>query len=179
MMALVQTIRELEGKLLYKSKNLKYSNLLLVLILSVFYTLTSNAHTYKNMNVEIIHPWCYAASVGDNSMASLTISNDSDNDIELIGISSDLINHIMIMKDGKSVDKITVSKNGGIRGEDDFQVMFHGLKRSLVSGESIPAKLEFSSGMNINIKFVIGENTMLDEGEDMNETQEHHDHSNH
>ena len=50
-----------------------------------------------------------------------------------------------------------ISADGGIRGEDDFSIMFHGLKKDLVSGENIPAILKFSSGMNINIKFVIGE----------------------
>ena len=57
--------------------------------------------------------------------------------------------------------------------------MFHGLKVDLVAGKNIPAVLEFSSGMVIDIKFVIGENTTLDEDQDMDDSKEHHDHSHH
>ena len=178
MTALVQVIKGLEGSV----ENFKKSRFLYLIIIGIFgllFTLTSYAHTYKKMNVEIIHPWCAATLSGGNSNAYITISNDSDKDIELVGISSDFIQHIMFMKNGKSVDKITISADGGIRGEDDFSIMFHGSKKDLVSGENIPAILKFSSGMTIDIKFVIGENTTLDEKENTENTQENHDHSNH
>ena len=178
MMELVLAIKELEGSVLYLKKSI-FLYFIIISILGLLFTFTSNAHTYKKMDVEIIHPWCVATLSGGNSNAYITISNDSNKDIELIGISSDFIKHIMLMKNGKSIEKISISADGGIRGEDDFSIMFHSSKKDLVSGENIPAILKFSSGMTIDIKFVIGENTTLDEKENTENTQEHHDHSNH
>ena len=171
-------IKELVDKML-KVFKLKYLNIFILGILSTFLVFGAYSHTYNKDGLEIIHPWCESALSGENSTAYLTISNDSETDISLIGISSEYIHHIMLMKDDKSVDNIIIPGNGGIRGEDDFSVMFHGLKDDLVAGENIPAVLEFSSGMVIDIKFVIGENTTLDEDQDMNDSKEHHDHSHH
>ena len=162
----------------YLSK-FKIRCLILTSIIAMLIAYNSYAHTYKKMNVEIIHPWCSAGVKGDNTVCYITISNDSDKDIELKDIDSDSIHHIMLMKNGKSVDKILIKGNGGIRGEDDFSIMLHGLKHDLITGGNSPAILKFSSGMTIDIKFVIGENTTLDEGSGMDNTQEHHDHSNH
>ena len=162
----------------YLSK-FKIRCLILTGIISILIAHNSYGHTYKKMNVEIIHPWCSAGVKGDNTVCYITISNDSDKDIELKDIDSDSIHHIMLMKNGKSVDKILIKGNGGIRGEDDFSIMLHGLKHDLITGGNSPAILKFSSGMTIDIKFVIGENTTLDEGSGMDNTQEHHDHSNH
>ena len=160
-------------------KSLRYIYIIFISIFSLLFSLNSYAHTYKKMDVEIIHPWCVANLNGSNTNAYITISNDSNKDVELVGISSDFVQHIMLIKNGKSINKIAISGDGGIRGEDDFSIMFHGLKKDLVTGENIPAILKFASGMTIDIKFVIGENTTLDEKENEDNTQEHHDHSNH
>ena len=53
--------------------------------------------------------------------------------------------------------------------------MLHGLKRNLINGNHINAILLFSNGMDMKIKFVIGQNTMLDE-EDKSEDQHKHEH---
>ena len=94
MTALVQVIKGLEGSV----ANFKKSRFLYLIIIGIFgllFTLTSYAHTYKKMNVEIIHPWCVATLSGGSSNAYITISNDSDKDIELVEISSDFIQNIM------------------------------------------------------------------------------------
>jgi len=91
----------------YLSK-FKIRCLILTGIISILIAHNSYGHTYKKMNVEIIHPWCSAGVAGDNTFCNITISNDSDKDVELIGIDSDSVHHIMLMKNGKSVDKILI-----------------------------------------------------------------------
>ena len=83
MMELVLAIKELEGSVLYLKKSI-FLYFIIISILGLLFTFTSNAHTYKKMDVEIIHPWCVATLSGGNSNAYITISNDSNKDIELI-----------------------------------------------------------------------------------------------
>ena len=119
-----------------------------------------NAHTYEQDGIEIIHPWCTPSIKGDMSNCSLTISNDNESAIFLKSINSVHINHIMIMKDGNTLKKLEIPASG-IRGEDDFNIMLHGTKMDLEIGKFFEANVIFNSSRSIVIKFVIGQDTML------------------
>ena len=156
----------------YIDKHFLYS--LIIIGCGILLSLNANSHTYESMGIEVIHPWCKEGLKGDNSSANITISNETNKNIDLISIKSDDISHIMFIKHEKSVNKITIPSQG-IRGEDDFSIMLHGVKRDLTKGNHINAILLFSSGMEMKIKFVIGQDTMLDE-EDKSEDQHKHEH---
>ena len=127
---------------------------------------------YEEMGIEILHPWATESDNDGNAMAYLTISNNTDNEIALEKISTDTSSMIMFMKGGKVVKSLIIPPQS-IRSIDDFSIMLHGIENKLIEGKSFPAKLIFSSGMIIDIKFVIGESTPLDDAE------EEMDHSNH
>lgn len=156
----------------YLDKHFLYS--LIIIACGILLSLNANSHTYESMGIEVIHPWCEEGLKGDNSSANITISNETNKNIDLISIKSADISHIIFIKNENSVNKITIPSKG-IRGEDDFSIMLHGLKRNLINGNHINAILLFSNGMDMKIKFVIGQNTMLDE-EDKSEDQHKHEH---
>ena len=149
---------------------LKYIVVLMMLITSELFS-----HTYEKMGIEIIHPWCTPGIIENNSKAYLTISNNSENNVNLMKITSENIVHIMLLNlEGKNLDKLLIPA-GSIRGSDDFQIMFHGLKSDMIKGESIDANLVFDNQMIIKVKFVVGESTMLD-SEDETEEENHNHH---
>ena len=80
--------------------------------------------------------------------------------------------HMFISND-KNVESISIPANS-IRSMDDFNIMFHGIATHLKEGNAFPAKLIFSSGIEINIKFVVGETTSLDDAEKKMEHKHHH-----
>jgi copper(I)-binding protein len=51
--------------------------------------------------------------------------------------------------------------------------MFHGIKNKLNIGNVFPAKLFFSGDIEIDIKFVVGETTSLDEAEQLMDHNHH------
>ena len=159
-----------------------YNNISFKLILLTFLgfliSLQTHAHTYEKMGIEIIHPWCAEGISNKNSMANITIANNTKNNIGLTSIKSDTIGHIMLMKDNKPVDKIIIPGEG-IRGEDDFKIMFYSLKEDLKIGDNIDAFLIFSTGMEIKIKFVVGQNSMLDKEENIKKAEDQHQHEQH
>ena len=71
----------------------------------------------------------------------------------------------MIMSNKKIIKQLIVPPNS-IRSRDDFHFTLHNIENKLIHGNAFPAKLIFSSGLEIKIKFVIGETTSLDEAED-------------
>ena len=61
-----------------------------------------------------------------------------------------------------------------IRSIDDFYIMLHGINNKLKIGSAFSAKLFFSSGTEVDVKFVIGESTTLDEAEQSKSHEHHH-----
>ena len=149
----------------------------LTIITNIFILSTKvNSHTYEKMGIEIIHPWCSPSKKEGNSICNLTIANNTENPISLTNIHSNDIGHIMIMKNDNPAEKIVIPANG-IRTTDDFSLMLHGTKKDLIKGENSSANLEFDNGMTINIRFVIGEDTMLIDNK--KNDKKHSDHGNH
>ena len=141
-----------------------------ILILVVNSTLYS--HMYEKEGLEILHPWSSASTDG-NANAYLTISNNTNDEIALVKVITKVSDMTMIMSNKKMIKQLIVPPNS-IRSSDDFHIMLHNIENKLIHGNAFPAKLIFSSGLEIKIKFVIGETTSLDEAEDKADHHQHH-----
>jgi periplasmic copper chaperone A len=106
-----------------------------------------------------------------NSAAFMKISNSSDNDMSLVSASSDISKvvelHTHSLKDGMmqmhQVEKIDVaSKSTTELKPMGLHVMFIGLNKKLVEGESVEFTLNFSNGESLKVTAPIKkvENTM-------------------
>ena len=142
-------------------------------ILILFFTKNILAHMYEKDGLEILHPWSSESDEDGNANVYLTIANNTDKDIALSKISTDISSMYMIMNNEKMVKKILVPAQS-IRSMDDFYIMFHGINNKLKIGSAFSAKLFFSSGTEIDVKFVIGESTTLDEAEQSKNHEHHH-----
>ena len=123
--------------------------------------------------IEILHPWSTESDNDGNANAFITISNNTDNEISLIKLNTEISNMYMLMNNDKIVKKLIIPAQS-IRSIDDFYIMFHGIKNKLKIGNVFPAKLIFSGGIEIDIKFVVGETTTLDEAEKSMDHKHHH-----
>ena len=144
-----------------------------LIIFFIFFVKLVNSHMYEVEGVEILHPWSTESDDNGNANVYLTIANNTDTDISLTKISTKISSMYMIMSNEKMVKELIIPAQS-IRSMDDFYVMLHGINKKLNIGNAFPAKLIFSSGMKIDIKFVIGESTSLDEAEESMKHEHHH-----
>ena len=146
---------------------------LIVFLFVLFLSKHCFSHMYEVEGVEILHPWSTESDDNGNANVYLTIANNTDTDISLTKISTEISSMYMIMSNEKMVKELIIPAQS-IRSMDDFYVMLHGINKKLNIGNAFPAKLIFSSGMEIDIKFVIGESTTLDEAEESMKHEHHH-----
>ena len=144
--------------------------IILFILLSTKYV---SAHMYEHMGLEVLHPWATVSDDKGNATAYITISNNTDSEVTLVKFNTDISNMTMFMNDNKIVKDVKIPANS-IRSTDDFSIMLHGIKNKLIEGNAFKAKLVFLSGMSINIKLVVGENTSLDEVEKTMDHKQHH-----
>ena len=144
-----------------------------VFLFVLFLSKHSFSHMYEVEGVEVLHPWSTESDNYGDANAYLTISNNTDKDISLTKISTEISSMYMIMSNEKMVKELIIPAQS-IRSMDDFYIMLHGINKKLNIGNAFPAKLIFSSGKEINIKFVIGESTTLDEAEEKMKHEHHH-----
>jgi len=142
-------------------RNFLKKTIILILLLT---TKNLFAHMYEHMGIEILHPWATSSDSDGNSIAYLTISNNTNSEVVLEKFITDVSDMTMFMSDNKMVKSLKIPANS-IRSIDDFSIMLHGIKSKLIEGKAFKANLVFLSGMNINIKLVVGENTSLDDAE--------------
>ena len=150
-----------------------YITKVFIFIFILFVTKNLLAHMYEKNGLEILHPWSTESDDDGNANAYLTIANNTDQEISLLKISTEISNMYMIMNNDKMVKKLIIPAQS-IRSIDDFYIMFHGIKKKLNNGGVFSAKLFFSSDVDIKIKFVVGESTSLDEAEQSMEHEHHH-----
>ena len=148
----------------------------IIKVFLLFVLLTSKnlfAHMYEHMGIEVLHPWATESDSKGNALAYLTISNNTNKELVLEKIITEVSNMTMFISNDELVNSIKIPANA-IRSIDDFHIMFHNVKKELTEGHTINAKLEFSSGISMNIKLVIGENTSLEEAEESMDHKHHH-----
>jgi len=96
-----------------------------------------------------------------NSAAFMMLMNHSSKDISVVAASSsvaktlelhthDMVNGVMRMY---QVEKIDVEKNGHtMLKPGGFHVMFFGLKKPLIEGETVDLELTLSNGEKVNLE---------------------------
>jgi len=151
-----------------------YNTFSLLLILFLFKS-SIFAHMYEHKGIEILHPWATVSDGKGNANAYITISNNTNKDIKLENIIIKETNMIMLMEGNKMTDSILIPANS-IRSIDDFYIMLHKLKNEFFEGDNFSAKLVFSSNIEIDIKFVVGEGSTLTDDSEKNNTHEDHKH---
>ena len=99
-----------------------------------------------------------------NSAAFMTISNNSETSIKLIGASSDIAQRVELhshtMDDGlmkmRQVKNIVIQANNQIILQPGgYHIMFLGLKQKLQDGESVKLKLHFDNEQMITLTLPI------------------------
>ena len=144
-----------------------------LIIFFIFFVKLVNSHMYEVEGIEILHPWATETDSEGNAFAYITITNNTKDIIYLKKIETNISKMHMFISNDNSVKSISIPANS-IRSIDDFSIMFHGIDTHLKEGSAFPAKLIFSSGVDINIKFVVGETTSLDDAEKKMEHKHHH-----
>lgn len=94
----------------------------------------------------------------ENSAAFFTVTNNTNKDVKLVAVNSDIAErvelHNHISEDGmmkmREVDDINIEANGSVSLQaGGYHVMFLGLKKGLIEGESIRLALYFDNGDEI------------------------------
>ena len=85
------------------------------------------SHMYEEKGIEVLHPWSTATDNDGNANAYITISNNTDKEISLIKLDTEISDVYMLMNNEKMVKKLIIPAQS-IRSIDDFYIMFHGIK---------------------------------------------------
>lgn len=104
-----------------------------------------------------------------NSAAFLTLTNNTDKNINLVSVSSDIADrvelHNHISEDGlmkmRQVETIMIQKHSSTSLQPGgYHVMFLGLKNDLVVGQSVNISLYFDNGEKVEIAAPVQKITM-------------------
>ncbi len=132
-----------------------------VVVLALAFGLTSSAMAVTK-HMTVVNAWLRAAPpTSDVTAAYLDIANLTDQDDELIKISSDKAQIIEIHETKISGDQSTMVELKTLKIAKDqkvsfapgsFHLMVMGLKKPLKVGEEIPLKLEFKNHASVTVK---------------------------
>ena len=137
-----------------------------IFIILLYFTLNySLAHQYEKSGITISHPILkMVANDGKMGAGYFKIKNNSDNEIQLIGIDSSIAKkqeiHEVVEEDGVykmrplKEDLIVLPGKELIFKPKSYHVMFFGINKSHVNDEMLNAKINFKNNV-IDIKFKV------------------------
>jgi len=124
--------------------------------------LEEHAQPAENQDVSIDKQYVRATPPhAKNSAAFLMLTNNTDKEIKLVAVSSDIAErvelHNHIKEDGmmkmRQVEEVTIAANGNTSLQPGgYHVMFLGLKKDLTEGENVDIRLFFDNGDELNIE---------------------------
>ena len=139
---------------------------IVILLLIIFYSFTSQAHKFETDNMIVDHPWMKVFNI--NGAGYFKIKNIGKTDIELLEVVSDSVDniemHTIIMEDGISKMR---PLNGGViikLGESlefkpmGYHLMFFGINKKLEEGELMNAHFRFKNSKDLIVKFKVESN---------------------
>ena len=139
---------------------------IVILLLIIFYSFTSQAHKFEAENMIIDHPWMKVFN--NNGAGYFKIKNIGQTDIELLEVVSETVNniemHTIIMEEG--VSKMRPIKGGVIvkAGESlefkpmGYHLMFFDINEKLIEGELMHAHFRFKNSKDLLVKFKVESN---------------------
>lgn len=137
----------------------------------------AQAHDFKKGELVLDHPWSRATAKGAKVAGGyLVVKNAGSADDVLVGgdtsIAEKVEIHEMAVTDGvmtmrKLDDGLAVPANGQVELKPgSYHIMFQGLKRQLVEGESFDANLVFSKAGTVAVSFKVEGIGKRDSGHD-------------
>ena len=139
---------------------------IVIFILIIFYSFTSQAHKFEAENMIIDHPWMKVFN--NNGAGYFKIKNIGQTDIELLEVVSESLNniemHTIIMEEG--VSKMRPIKGGVIvkAGESlefkpmGYHLMFFDINEKLIEGELMNTHFRFKNSKDLLVKFKVESN---------------------
>ncbi len=115
------------------------------------------AHSAKNGDIEIIHPWV-EPSWGKSSKVHAIVSNEGLKSLDLLRIETPNNLKFRLFKSGKVANKITVPAEEIIEFSGElYTIEIFSLSEPLRLGEKFPAIFYFSQGIAVHVIMAIGE----------------------
>ncbi len=112
----------------------------------------------------VISAWVRMAPGSDVASAYLTLRNDGNKPLTIIGIESPVAAHAMVhetkIEGGVSRmrprDQITVAPGKTVKFEPGgLHIMLHGVTQTLAVGQSVPLVLQFSDGVSMHLNATV------------------------
>lgn len=117
------------------------------------------AHTTQAAGYQVIHPWTEPAAQGQTTKAYPTLVSQSDSDMVLAGVATDVAPRVEIVVDGDPAERLVLPA-GKTLGSESFHLRLVGLTRALEMSGHFTATLRFADGRTKDITMVVGETTM-------------------
>jgi copper(I)-binding protein len=128
--------------------------------------LAQSKHKQIENPIKIIEPWIRESKAARNSAAYFVIKNDSDKDVALLSASAmDIAQNVELHKsfvDEKGISRMVHIDKMVIPAHSEIvlkpagsHIMFFGLKRSLILGNSVKLTLKFDNNNEMNIDLIV------------------------